>query len=267
MADQDHEHSGRNDAIVLSSGKSVIRKDGVVLRPSGPWTPHVHSLLRHLRKAGIEFVPAVIGSGLDNEGRETVSYMEGEFVHPGPWSDEGIVEVGKMLRRLHDASASFAPAADAVWKPWFLREPGDSKRVFSHGDVAPWNMVTQKGMPFALIDWEYAGPVDPLAELARVCWLFPQLHDDDVAEMVGLPSPDVRARQVRLLADAYGASSLQRRKLYELILEVVVRETAEEAVELRATPESRGPLWGLAWRARAAAWILRHRTLLLQALA
>ncbi len=32
------------------------------------------------------------------------------------------------------------PPADAVWKPWFLRELGGPKHVYSHGDVAPWNM-------------------------------------------------------------------------------------------------------------------------------
>lgn len=54
-------------------------------------------------------------------------------------------------------------------------------------------------MPVAMVDWEYAGPVDPLVELARVCWLFPQLHDDDLAEMYDLPSLTIRAKQVRLL--------------------------------------------------------------------
>lgn len=251
-----------NEEIILSHEKNVSRKENVVFRPSGPWTPSVHSLLRHFRKAGFTSVPSVVGSGIDEKGRETLSFMDGEFVHPGPWSDEAIVEVGKMLRSLHDASAKFEPAADAAWKPWFLRGLGGPKQVYSHGDIAPWNMVTRNGLPYALIDWEFAGPVDPLVELARVCWLFPQLHDDDVAEIAGLPSLDVRARQLRLLVDSYGLEPDQRRQMFDLILEVVVRETAEEAIEQRVTPDSHGPLWGIAWRARAAAWILRHRMIL-----
>ncbi|WP_240633138.1 aminoglycoside phosphotransferase family protein [Paenibacillus montanisoli] len=255
-----------NDEIILSSEKSVSRKENIVFRPSGPWTPSIHSLLRHLRKSGFTSLPSVIGSGLDAENREMLSYIDGEFVHPGPWSDDALAEVGSMLRRLHDASSDFEPAANAAWKPWFLRGLGGSKRVYSHGDVA-WNMVTREGVPFALIDWEFAGPVDPLAELARVCWLFPQLHDDDVAERVGLPPLDVRARQLRLLVDAYGVNPKQRLELFDLILEVVVRETAEEAIENQITPDCQGPLWGLAWRARAAAWILRHRIVLQNSLA
>jgi hypothetical protein len=252
--------------IILSEAKSVSRKDNKVLRPSKAWTPSIHSLLRYLEHSDFPAAPRIIDSGFHEDGREMLKYVEGEFVHPGPWSDEALVEVGLMLRRLHDVTASFNPAFDAAWQPWFLRELGESRRIISHGDVTPWNMVTKDGMPFTLIDWEYAGPVDPLVELARVCWLFPQLHDDDVAEMVGLPPLNVRARQLRLLIDAYGVSPDQRKKLFDLILQVVVCETAEDAIEAQITPDSEGPLWGLAWRARSAAWILRNRTVLEQAL-
>lgn len=249
--------------MLLSADKSVVVRNGVVSRPAGPWTPHVLGLMSHLRRQGFEELPAVIGH---EQGQEMVAYVEGEFVHPGPWSDEGIVEVGRLLRKLHDVSADYRPEPQAIWKPWFLRELGGPGVVYSHGDIAPWNTVTRNGRPVAWIDWEYAGPVDPLAELARACWLFPQLHDDDVAEMNGLPPALTRARQVRLLADAYGLEPALRTALVDMIVEVVVRETAEEAVEAKVTPESEGPLWGLAWRARSAAWILRHKGLIQKAL-
>ncbi|CAG7648612.1 hypothetical protein PAESOLCIP111_05642 [Paenibacillus solanacearum] len=252
---------------MLSAEKSVSREGNVVLRPAGPWTPHIHQLLRHLKRDGVTGVPDIVGSGLSEDGREMLGYVEGEFVHPGPWSDEALAEVGRMLRRLHDAAASHAPDGDAAWQPWFLRGVGGPHRIVSHGDIAPWNMVTQGGMPIALIDWEFAGPVDPMAELARVCWLFPQLHDDDVAAKVGLPPADVRARQLRLLVDAYGLPAKERRQLLDLIIEVAVREAAEEAIEARITSDSIGPQWGMAWRIRAAGWMLRHRSLLEQALA
>lgn len=260
------EDKSQESETVLSSAKSVSRQGNIVLRPSGPWTAHVHDLLRHLEQAGFAAMPRIAGTGTAPDGREMLSYIEGEFVHPGPWSDQALQEVGRMLRRLHDASSTFRPAPDAEWKPWFLRGLGGTATVYSHGDVAPWNVVTRGGMPVALIDWEFAGPVDPMVELARVCWLFPQLHDDDVAVRVGLPPLEVRARQLRLLVDAYGVSAEQRLGLPDLILEAAVRETAEEAIEADVTPESVGPLWGLAWRARAASWILRHRSVLRQAL-
>ncbi|MEK4978028.1 MULTISPECIES: aminoglycoside phosphotransferase family protein [Bacillales] len=258
--------TGQGESLILSAEKSVVRRGQVVYRPCGEWTPSVHSLLRHLKQAGFTSLPDIIDSGRNEEGQETLSYVEGEFVHPGPWSDEAIVAVGRLLRQLHDASATFSPGPQGVWKPWFLRELGDAGVVYSHGDIAPWNMVTRDGMPYALIDWEFAGPVHPLVELARVCWLFPQLHDDDVAERVGLPDANARARQLRLLVDAYGVEPSLRTDLLDMIVEVVVRETAEEAIEQQVSPETEGLLWGIAWRARSAAWILRHRGILEKAL-
>ncbi|UVI27594.1 aminoglycoside phosphotransferase family protein [Paenibacillus spongiae] len=253
---------------ILSAVKSVSKQGDVVLRPAGEWTPHIHGLLRHLSAEGFSAAPGIAGSGTDGFGRETLEYIPGEFVHPAPWSDEGLIEVGRLVRRLHDMSASYTPAGNAVWQPWFLRGVDRSERpkIISHGDIAPWNMVTKDGLPIGLIDWEFTGPVDPLTELARVCWLFPQLNDDDVAVRVGLPSPETRARQLRLLVDGYGLDLEQRSGFVDLIIEVAVREAAEEAVEADVKMESEGPLWGLAWRIRAASWMLRHRSLLEEAL-
>ena len=68
------------------------------------------------------------------------------------------------------------------------------------------------------------------------------------------------------MVDAYGVDPSLRTALFDMIVEVVVRETAEEAIEPQVTPESEGPLWGLAWRARSATWIMRHRGVLEKAL-
>ena len=68
-----------------------------------------------------------------------------------------------------------------------------------HGDPGPWNVVAQDSIPVAFIDWEFAGPVDALWELAEAAWQNAQLHDDDVAERFGLPSAALRSQQVRLL--------------------------------------------------------------------
>ncbi len=195
-----------------------------------------------------------------------VTFAEGEFVHPGPWSEQALAAVGRMPRRLHDAAASLKPPPGAAWKPRFLREVGGPERVWSHGDVAPWNVVTRGGMPHCSVDGEFVGPADPLAELARVCWLFPQPHEDGVADRQGLPPAAVRARQVRLLCDAYGLPAEPRRSLLQRIVEVAVREAAQEAIDVRVTPGRVGPTWGLAWRARAAAWMLRQRDVIAGAL-
>jgi thiamine kinase-like enzyme len=72
-----------------------------------------------------------------------------------------------MLHDLHDASRSFVPDPDASWPPFFGRELGDGEKIISHCDFAPWNIVSREDIPVGLVDWEYAGPIDPLVELAQ----------------------------------------------------------------------------------------------------
>jgi len=250
-------------------GRTVVHRRGhVVLREAGPWSATVLALLRHLEQVGFNGSPRVVGTGFDARGREMLGYIEGEFAHPGPWTMEGAAAVGRLLRDLHAATATFRPATGACWRPWFGRDLGDPVRVIGHCDVAPWNIVARDGLPIALIDWEVAGPVDPLVELAQTCWLNAKLHDDIVASREGLPPLADRARQLRAIVDAYGLSARQRRGFVDRIVEFVVHDTAEQADEAGITPESTdpAPLWGLAWRARAAAWILRHRQTLQNAL-
>jgi hypothetical protein len=248
--------------------KVVYRRGQVVVRETGPWTATVHSLLRHLENVGFAGAPRVMGSGFDSEGRETLSFIEGEFTQPGPWTLEGAAAVGKLLRELHQATASYRPPPDAIWGPWFGRPLGGPARVIGHCDVAPWNIVARNGLPVALIDWDFAGPVDPLVELAQACWLNAKLHDDDVARRDGLPPLADRARQLRAIVDAYGLSTRQRSGFVDRIIEFVVYDTAEQADDASVTPDTTDPgaLWALAWRARAAAWLFRHRRTLQNAL-
>ena len=157
--------------------------------------------------------------GEDSDGRETLSYIEGEFTQPGPWSLEGATAVGTLLRQLDEATASYTAAPDAIWGPWFGRALGGPARVIGHCDFAPWNIVARNGLPVGLIDWDFAGPVDPLVELAQACWLNAKLHDEVLAEIEGLPPIADRARQLRAIVDAYGLSARQRRGFIDRIIE------------------------------------------------
>ena len=249
--------------------RSVVYRSGdVVMRETGPWTTTVHSLLNHLEAVGFAYSPRVIGSGFTADGRETLSFIEGETINPKQWSMEGAAAVGRMLRELHGAAASFRPSPDAIWPPWFGRELGDSDRIISHCDVAPWNIITRNGLPVGLIDWEYAGPVDPLIELAQTCWLNARLFSDDVAEREALQPLADRARQVGVMLDAYGLSLTQRRGFFDLIIEFVIHDTAYQADEAGVTHDSTDneALWGLAWRERSAAWLLSNRKVIEQAI-
>jgi Ser/Thr protein kinase RdoA (MazF antagonist) len=239
---------------------------GVVRKTAGEWTPAVTALLRHLETAGFAGAPRVVGDGF--------SFVPGASPHPYAWPDEHVGEVGMLLRGLHEAAASFVPPPGARWKPNWLRDLGGDDVVFGHCDTGPWNIVGRDGRAEAFIDWEYAGPVDRLWELAETIWLNAQLMDDDIAEMHGLPDAATRARQARAIADGYGLAADRRDGLVDRLADVAIHGARFEAVDARVTPDSTRAvddqgypvLWGIAWRARSASWIARHRELLRRAI-
>lgn len=256
------------------SRTEVTEAGGVVFRSPGPQSPTVIALLRHLEDAGFPASPRVVGTGFDPEGRETLAYIEGESPQPRPWSDEALASIGDLVCRLHVATATFVPPPTPRWQPSPTRDlPGD-RPVIGHGDLGPWNILARNDLPVAFIDWDTAGPVDATWDLALAAWLNVALHDDDVAELTGLAPAATRARQLRGLVDAYGLDRVRRERFVSQLAEVAIHDAAHEAVSGAVTPGSTDAvdatgfpvMWAIAWRARSAAWILRHRTLLERAL-
>jgi aminoglycoside phosphotransferase (APT) family kinase protein len=243
-------------------GPVVIDGD-IVRRPAGPWTPTVHALLDHLERAGFAGSQRAVSA----DGEDVVTFIPGGSVHPHAWSDEGIFRVGGLLRDLHEATASFVPPPDATWHSWpFSSEAPDA--IISHRDTGPWNIVARDGLPVAFCDWATAGPTDRLDEIAATAWLNAQLHDDDIAERQRLPSAGKRAAQLRHFADGYRLPAADRRVLVTAMIEYAIRDSAAEAIQAAVTPETDDcdALWAVAWRARSAAWMVRHRPLLENAL-
>ena len=248
--------------------KRVFRRGEVLHRQTGPWATAVHSLLEHLENVGFPAAPRIIGTGFDSDGLETLTFIEGEFVQPGPWTIDGAAAVGQLLKRLHDATASHRPAPDALWRPWFGRDLGGHSRIIGHCDAGPWNIVSRNGLPVALIDWDFAGPVDPLVDLAQACWLNAKLHSDDVAAREGLPPLRDRACQLRAMVEGYGLAKDLRRGFVRLMIDFAIYSVAAEADEFGIAPDTKKTdgLWGMAWRARSAAWMLRNEQTLQNAL-
>lgn len=246
----------------VPGGDADIR-DGVVYKSVGPWTPSIRALLQHLERVGFPGAPRVAGAGF--------TFVPGTSPHPHAWPDSTVAEVGVLLRALHDATADFAAPRGAVWKPSWLRDLGGEDLVYGHGDTAPWNIV---GPAAALIDWEFAGPVDRLWELAHTVWLNAHLVDDDVADLQGLPDVATRVRHARAIVDGYGLAAGQRAELVERLADVAAHSARHEAIDHAITPSSNAAtaadgypvLWAITWRVRSASWIARHRALLRRAI-
>ncbi|MFF9352716.1 phosphotransferase [Streptomyces sp. NPDC014734] len=205
--------SRQMDEEALAGGgvNHVVRIGSNVRRPVGPWTHTVHALLDHLKAAGFAGAPRV--HGFDTEGREILDFLPGDVAnYPLPEyvrSDATLQAVAVMLRDYHDATVSFAPAADASW---YLpsREPVE---VICHGDVAPYNCVFRDGRPVAFIDFDTAHPGPRIWDLAYAAYRFVPLTDPGNADFT-LPVEE-QARRLRLFADAYRLDDIGRAILAE----------------------------------------------------
>ncbi len=246
-----------NEVSLVGGRSTVTRRGETVFRHAAPWSKTTIAFLRHLESEGFENAPRVMGSGFDEQGRETLTFVEGESPHPYPWDNDALPLIGDMLRRLHLASTSFVPPTDAVWRPWFGRDFGHPN-VIGHCDTGAWNIIARNRLPIALIDWEAAGPVDPVVELAQAAWLNALLFDDDLAEKLGLASVEARGRQVRLLPDGYQLPSALRTGFVSRIRDFAVLNAANEIIETGDTTDASDLLNAVTWRARSAAWLVRH---------
>jgi len=254
-----------SEEILEGGGRNaVVRVGDVVHRGTGPWARTVHGLLRHLEAVGFEGAPRVVGTGFDEKGRETLSYVEGATPPKYQWAPAMMGEVGALLRRTHEALASYVPPADAVWRDWFGRDLGNGQRIIGHCDTGPWNVIAREGQPVALIDWEEAGPVDRMVELAQTCWLNAQLYDDDIAERDGLGDAATRARDLKAIVEGYGLARADRCGLVTAMIEFAIHAAANEVRLDDGTPAD--VLGAVGWRTRSASWMLTHRALLENAL-
>lgn len=181
----------------------VVRVGDTVRRTAGPWTPAVHALLRHLEDAGFAESPRVLG--LDDRGREVLSYLPGESVPWTDWpavlrSDGGVAQLGRLLRRYHDAVRDFQPPPGAGWRNPLAR----SGEIIRHGDFSPFNTTWIDGEVVGLIDWDFARPGRALDDLAYLAWQLVPIQPGGRAQQYGLdPGIDLRDR-LRVLCDAYG---------------------------------------------------------------
>lgn len=194
--------------IPLSGGNSnaPVRTGDRVRRTAGPWSPAVHAVLRHLRSAGLTMVPEPFG--FDAEGREVLEYLPGDVpAYPLPpivWSDTFLVEATRLLRRLHDASASF-DASGCTWQQP-VREP---QEVVSLNDFAPYNLVLQEGRITGVIDLDQMSPGPRARDLAHLAYRLVPLTAPENQDGIASRS-DERDRRLRLLADVYGAVDVEQ---------------------------------------------------------
>lgn len=205
-----HEH--------LQGGRSgIYRISERVVRPAGPWSPTIHTLLRHLRKNGFEQAPELFD--LRDDGTEVVSYVEGDVsnypLSPAARSETALLSAAALLRRYHDATQGF----DGITQEdgnWMLpaRAPAE---VICHGDFAPYNVVLQGDMAVGLIDFDCAHPGPRTWDLAYALYRWSAFHHPETEGVFnGIDDQIARAGQ---FCRRYGTDVLQDVSFAGLMLE------------------------------------------------
>ena len=219
-----------NQEIVLTSGNvntGVVRVGNTVRRMQSAASPAIHRLLLHLEGKGFTGSPRFLG--VDEKDREVLTFLQGETGIPSEiWqSDKPLIAVAQMLRQYHDATIDFERQDSDEWK---LEHPDSTRHeVICHNDFAPYNFVYDVGTPYAVIDFDLAGPGPRLKDIAyALYWMAPLSFNSD--DQVDFAEADVRngSRRCRLFCDTYGIPV--EAKLFEMIAEVLDLMGDEEQV-------------------------------------
>ena len=246
--------------------QGIVRIGDTVRRPLRPFSLTVQAYLAHLRDAG--FTGAPLPLGIDEQGREVLSYVPGDVPrNPLPAETAGedvLIALARLIRALHDASAGWVPPPDAVWGGTPATTGRISKRpeLVSHRDYYPGNVVFRDGLPVALIDFDLAMPTTRLYEIANAVWYWAPLRDprDRAPAFADLDIP----HRVAVFADAYGMTARQRADLAPFAVEMARRYHEDSRVSAELDPVFR-KLWedggkdmlprAEAWLREAAPWI------------
>jgi len=238
-----------------------VRVGDTVRRPTHPWSPAIHDLLRHLESVGFPHSPRLLG--IDDEGREVLTYLPGDSGGAG-WSpvvpDAGVVAMARLLRDYHRAVAGFAPPA-AVWAG--RDGPPAPGELICHGDFGPWNLVWRAGRPIGMLDWDYAWPARPVHDVAYALeYVAPFRPDDESMRFLHHAAPPARRHRIELFATAYGLTSTDG-----LIDEVITQQqrVLDRALALAAAGHQPQADWlatgVLAETARRVTWSRTNRRL------
>jgi Ser/Thr protein kinase RdoA (MazF antagonist) len=186
----------RPHEIPLAGGlqsSGIVRVGDTVRRPLHRNSRFVHALLRHFEAVGFDGAPRLLGT--DGEGREILTYIEGEvFIGPHEvgdpvriLSDRQLASAGRLIRRFHDATAGTSLAGGA--------------EVVCHPDLGQHNIVFRNEDAVAIIDWdEDVAPGPRILDLSHAVWCLAEIGEQ------GGGSPIKRAARPSSATPTVGAT-------------------------------------------------------------
>ncbi len=266
---------GLDGVPLLGDGvtQGIVRIGDTVRRPVRPFTATVQAYLAHLHEAG--FTGAPVPLGIDDQGREVLSYVEGDVPRePLPLEAAGedvLTELARLVRRLHDASQGWTPPPGAVWGasrsgPGVPPPADGDPELVSHRDYCPGNVVFRAGLPVALIDFDLARPTSRLYDIANALYWWAPLYapEDRAPALTGADIP----QRAAAFANAYEMSVSQRIELVPMARRMIHRFHLSTRAAAEQDPVFRR-LWEDSGRdrlPRADIWIERESPAITRAL-
>ncbi len=203
----------------LIGGREEITRIGDrVHRPAGRWSNQVQLFLHHIHQNGFDKAPKPFG--FDDQGREVVSYLQGEVINYPLTSSiaslEALTSSAGLLREYHDASVGFFANPNHRPELWQLpsRLPCE---VICHGDFAPYNVVFKGAAAVGIIDFDTAHPAPRSWDIAYALYRWaPFTHPSNKD---GFGSISDQIERAKKFCDAYGFPNEHRVSLSSLIIE------------------------------------------------
>jgi len=187
---------GTESEIPLEGGQNatgIVRMGNTVRRPKGPNAEFTHALLKYLEEKHFDFSPRHLG--IDEKGREILSFIEGTVPREAPLQFTQKQEAIRIMRQFHDVCVHSKHAG--------LEE------TVCHHDFAPWNVIVHDNKVVGIIDFDEAAPGKRIDDLAYFLWTFLDLGNTTV------PSP-IQIEQMTALVQTYGP--INRAELIPAIL-------------------------------------------------
>ena len=174
---------------------------GLVAHRRTAWTDAVSTLLDHFEQVGFDGAPRAVDPG--DGGHWFTTWLPGDTVrYPAPaWlpTPRALGSLGRLLRRAHDASR------DLDTRGLAFADASATGPVVTHHDVGPGNVVWRDGLALGLIDWEFAEPGDPVADLVDAALHVAGWVPRPRRRRAGYPDDPTPERLVDALLDGYGS--------------------------------------------------------------
>lgn len=281
--------------------EGVVRVGDTVRRPVQENSPLVHALLKHLESVGFDGAPRFLGIDARGREVLTFVEGEVAGRPRPEWiaDEDRLVSVARLVRAYDDAAVTFTPPPGTEPDPGRHEPPGPQTRgaqtrgpqtrgaqasgtqtrdtrggaaepgippappyppeLIGHVDITPENVVFRGGEAVALIDFDLAKPATRADEVFNMMMWWAPLADpadvDPLLQHVDVP------RRCRLLADAYGMSQADRRRL----VNVAIMRTRRSWHLMKRHAETHGDGWRRMWDEgvgdvinRRLAWLERN---------